>query len=78
MKYLLPLLLMFLTGCQSGCVSRFTGEEVTLPLPKDYQSPVGFGRTSDGKHLMYISTKGELRVKEYSDAGILQANYIFK
>lgn len=78
MKYLLPLLLMFLTGCQSGCVSRVTGGTVTLPLPDDYQSPVGFGRTGDTKHLMYISNKGELRVKEYSDVGIFQANYIFK
>ncbi len=78
MKFILTILLLTLTSCQSGYFSRFTGKEVVLPLPTDFQSPVGFAKTKNTKLLMYISTEGELRVKEYSDAGILQANYIFK
>ena len=77
LNILLVLFCVFLSGCQSGCFSRFGGASAKLPLPNDFAEPIGFARGESTKHLFYKSTDGKLKVREYSDMGILEAEYEF-
>lgn len=76
-KILMVVILLTLPSCQSGCFSRVGLGTTKLSLPDDIKTPIGFGRTSASKHLMYIDTNGVLKVKEYSDMGVLEAEYEF-
>jgi len=75
--FIVALVAMFLTGCQSGCTSRWTGGTTKLPLPEDIVKPVAFAKDKDCKFLMYINNEGTLLVKEYSDIGAFEATYEF-
>tara|TARA_R110000787_G_scaffold93446_2_gene195734 strand:- start:1685 stop:1927 length:243 start_codon:yes stop_codon:yes gene_type:complete len=75
--FLTGLLLLSLCSCQSGCFSRFGGSAAELKLPEDFHAPIGFARTDLGKHLFYHTTSGDMKVIEYSDWGVLEAEYIF-
>jgi hypothetical protein len=77
MTVITALLLLTLTGCQSGCTSRYTGGTTKLPLPNDYQKAIGFGKSDATKYLMYETKDGALKVKEYSDVGMFEATYEF-
>jgi hypothetical protein len=75
--FIVALLTMFLTGCQSGCTSRYMGGTTKLPLPNDYHQPIGFAKDKDCKYLMYFTGDNVLKVKEYSDIGAFEATYEF-
>lgn len=64
-------------GCapQSGIFSRWTGNAVALPMPKDCARIINFGKSGDTKYLSYVNNRGEVLLHEYSDHGILEATY---
>ena len=77
---LLTVILLFCFGCkfQTRAISRITGSALELELPDDFDKPISFasGRKSE-KDLFYYSTKGELKVKTYTNYGILESEIIF-
>ena len=70
--------LVVFTSCQSRAVSRFTGSALELELPEDFEKPISFasGRKSE-KDLFYWSTNGEMKVKTYTNWGLLESEIIF-
>ena len=66
------------SSCQSRAFSRFTGAALELKLPKDFDRPISFstGRKSE-KDLFYWSKDGSMRVKTYTDWGIMESEIIF-
>ena len=74
------LILLFCFGCkfQTRAISRITGSALELELPDDFDKPISFasGRKSE-KDLFYYSTNGELKVKTYTNYGILESEIIF-
>ena len=58
--------------------SRLTGSDLALELPKDFAKPISFasGRTGE-KDLMYVSTDGSLKVKTYTDWGLMESSIVF-
>ena len=80
-KFILFLvILLFCFGCkfQTRAISRITGSALELELPDDFDKPISFasGRKSE-KDLFYYSTNGELKVKTYTNYGILESEIIF-
>jgi hypothetical protein len=75
--FIVGIMAMFLTGCQSGCTSRYTGGTTKLPAPTDIHKPIGFGKSKTTKYLSYLNKDGVLMVKEYSDGGVFEATYEF-
>ena len=76
---LIPILLFF-TGCkfQTRALSRLTGSALKLELPKDFDKPVSFSSGRKGeKDLFYYTVNGDLKVKTYTDYGILESEIIF-
>jgi len=77
---LLLIILLFGFGCkfQTRAISRITGNALELELPDDFDKPISFasGRKSE-KDLFYYSTNGELKVKTYTNYGILESEIIF-
>jgi len=73
-------ILLFCFGCkfQTRAISRITGSALELELPDDFDKPISFasGRKSE-KDLFYYSTDGELKVKTYTNYGILESEIIF-
>lgn len=65
----------FFFPSQSGMFSRWTGNAVELPMPKDCVRVINFGKTGDIKYLSYLNNKGEVILREYSDRGVLEATY---
>ena len=80
-KYLLLLLVItFLLsyGCQSRAISRFTGAALQLELPNDFDKPISFASGRKGeKDLFYWSTNGQMKVKTYTDWGVLESDIVF-
>tara|TARA_B100001123_G_C14806457_1_gene826530 strand:- start:381 stop:629 length:249 start_codon:yes stop_codon:yes gene_type:complete len=72
------LLLLICTSCQSRAISRFTGKALVLELPEDFDKPISFasGRKSE-KDLFYWTNSGEMKVKTYTDWGLLESEIIF-
>ena len=72
------ILLFISISCQSRAVSRFTGSALELELPKDFEKPISFasGRKSE-KDLFYWTNKGEMKVKTYTNWGLLESEIIF-
>ena len=70
--------LVVFTSCQSRAVSRFTGSALELELPVDFEKPISFasGRKSE-KDLFYWSNNGEMKVKTYTNWGLLESEIIF-
>ena len=76
------LLLLVLTllsfGCQSRAISRFTGAALQLELPDDFDKPISFASGRKGeKDLFYWSTDGQMKVKTYTDWGVLESDIVF-
>ena len=77
---LLLLVLTFLLsyGCQSRAISRFTGAALQLELPDDFDKPISFASGRKGeKDLFYWSTDGQMKVKTYTDWGLLESHIVF-
>ena len=74
------LILAFLlsTGCQSRAISRYTGSALKLELPSDFERPISFASGRKGeKDLFYWSKNGEMKVKTYTDWGLLESEIVF-
>ena len=73
-------ILLFCFGCKflTRAISRITGCALEWELPDDFDKPISFasGRKSE-KDLFYYSTNGELKVKTYTNYGILESEIIF-
>ena len=78
--FILTLLTLILTinSCQSRVVSRFTGSALKLSLPDDFDKPISFssGRKNE-KDLFYFSLDGQMKVKTYTDWGLLESEIVF-
>tara|TARA_X000001036_G_scaffold263438_1_gene244872 strand:+ start:4923 stop:5183 length:261 start_codon:yes stop_codon:yes gene_type:complete len=73
------LLTIFFTGCQSRAVSRITGSALELSLPNDFDRPISFSSGRKGeKDLFYWSKDGHMKVKTYTDWGLLESEIVFK
>ena len=71
-------IIFMINSCQSRVVSRWTGTALTLPLPDDFDKPISFssGRKNE-KDLFYFSTDGQMKVKTYTDWGLLESEIVF-
>ena len=65
-------------SCQSRTISRITGVALELQLPDDFDRPISFtsGRKNE-KDLFYWTTNGKMKVKTYTDWGLLESEIIF-
>jgi len=73
-------ILFFCFGCkfQTRALARITGSALKLELPKDFDKPISFASGRKGeKDLFYYTTEGELKVKTYTDYGILESEIVF-
>ena len=70
---------MLVFSCQSRAISRWTGAALQLELPDNFDRPISFSSGRKGeKDLFYWTTGGEMRVKTYTDWGVLEAEIIFE
>jgi len=74
MKYLV-LMCLLLSGCQSGCTSRYTGRTTKLPCPKEVHQIINMGKSDGTKYLVYRDIEGRIFMREYSDLGVFEATY---
>jgi len=74
----LATLVLALNSCQSRVVSRWTGSALKLQLPDDFDKPISFssGRKNE-KDLFYFTTDGQMKVKTYTDWGLLESEIVF-
>ena len=65
-------------SCQSRAISRWTGAALQLQLPDDFDRPISFssGRKNE-KDLFYWSKDGQMKVKTYTDWGLLESEIVF-
>jgi len=73
-------IMLFSYGCkfQTRALSRITGSALQLELPSDFDQPISFASGRKGeKDLFYYSTNGEMKVKTYTNYGILESEIIF-
>ena len=80
LKILMILILFISLGCksQTRALSRLTGSALKLELPKDFDKPISFSSGRKGeKDLFYYTENGDLKVKTYTDYGILESEIIF-
>ena len=76
--FALTALVLTINSCQSRVVSRWTGTALKLPLPDDFDKPISFssGR-KDEKDLFYFTKDGQMKVKTYTDWGLLESEIVF-
>ena len=77
---ILILTLLIFNGCkmQTRALSRITGSALKLELPSDFDIPISFASGRKGeKDLFYWTKQGEMKVKTYTDFGILESEIIF-
>ena len=74
----LSALVFVINSCQSRVVSRWTGAALKLQLPDDFDKPISFssGR-KDEKDLFYFSMGGQMKVKTYTNWGLMESEIIF-
>ena len=66
------------TGCQSRAMSRFTGTNLKLKLPKDCVDLVSFSSGRKGeKDILYRTEDGTYKVRTYTDWGTFQSGITF-
>ena len=72
------LVLFICSSCQSRAVSRLTGSALELKLPEDFDRAISFssGRKNE-KDLFYWSKDGSMKVKTYTDWGIMESEIVF-
>jgi len=70
--------LLMINSCQSRVVSRWTNSALKLQLPDDFDKPISFssGRKKE-KDLFYWTTDGQMKVKTYTDWGLLESVIVF-
>ena len=77
---ILILTLLIFNGCkmQTRALSRITGSALKLELPSDFDKPISFASGRKGeKDLFYWTKQGEMKVKTYTDFGILESEIVF-
>ena len=69
---------LLINSCQSRAISRLTGSSLRLELPNDFEKPISFasGRKNE-KDLFYWSIDGIMKVKTYTDWGLLESEIVF-
>ena len=74
----LLIIVMIFSACQSRAISRLTGGALQLKLPKDFDRPISFtsGRKGE-KDFFYWTTNGQMKVKTYTDWGVLESEIVF-
>ena len=80
MTYIICIIVTFicLQSCQSRALSRYTGKALKLELPDDFDKPISFNSGRKGeKDLFYWSMDGQMKVKTYTDWGLLESEIIF-
>ena len=75
---ILLMMALVLFSCQSRTISRWTGTALQLELPNDFDRPISFssGREKE-KDLFYWSKDGYMKVKTYTDWGLLESEMVF-
>ena len=69
---------MIFFACQSRAVSRLTGSALQLQLPEDFDRPISFASGRKGeKDFFYWTTSGQMKVKTYTDWGMLESEIVF-
>ena len=79
-KIIVLIILLFCFGCkfQTRAISRLTGSALKLELPKDFDKPISFASGRKGeKDLFYYTKDGQLKIKTYTDYGILESEIVF-
>ncbi len=72
-------LLPIFFSCQSRAISRITGSDLELKLPDDFDRPISFASGRKGeKDLFYWSKTGQMKVKTYTDWGLMESDIVFK
>jgi hypothetical protein len=76
---LFTLIPIIFSSCQSRAISRLTGTALELKLPEDFDRPISFssGRKNE-KDLFYWSKDGQMKIKTYTDWGIMESEIVFK
>ena len=70
--------ILIINSCQSRAVSRWTGTALKLTLPEDFDRPISFSAGRKGeKDLFYWSRNGQMKVKTYTDWGVLESGIVF-
>ena len=71
-------LILTINSCQSRMVSRWSGTALKLALPDDFDKPISFssGRKNEKDHF-YFSLDGQMKVKTYTDWGLLESEIVF-
>ncbi len=82
MKKLIIISIIYIafTGCklQTRAFSRLTGSALQLQLPTDFAKPISFASGRKGeKDLFYWTTNNEMKVKTYTDYGVLESEIVF-
>ena len=74
----LIIIVMVFSACQSRVVSRLTGSALQLQLPEDFDRPISFASGRKGeKDFFYWTTSGQMKVKTYTDWGMLESEIVF-
>ena len=74
----LLIMVMIFFACQSRVVSRLTGSALQLQLPEDFDRPISFASGRKGeKDFFYWTTSGQMKVKTYTDWGMLESEIVF-
>ena len=69
---------LIINSCQSRVVSRWTGSALKLSLPDDFDKPISFATGRKGeKDLFYWTKSGQMKVKTYTDWGVLESEIVF-
>ena len=72
------IIVMVFSACQSRAVSRLTGSALQLQLPEDFDRPISFSSGRKGeKDFFYWTTSGQMKVKTYTDWGVLESEIVF-
>ena len=75
---ILLLSVLIINSCQSRVVSRWTGSALKLSLPDDFDKPISFSTGRKGeKDLFYWTKSGQMKVKTYTDWGVLESEIVF-
>ena len=80
MLIVILVIMLFGVGCkfQTRAIARLTGSALTLELPKDFDKPISFASGRKGeKDLFYYTRAGDLKVKTYTNFGVLESEIIF-
>ena len=74
------IILLFCFGCkfQTRAISRITGSALELELPDDFDKPISYATGRKGeKDLFYWTKSGQMKVKTYTDWGLLESEIVF-